>query len=148
MATTVMLLSVLTALVKALLFGDNRINDYSFFNVDTSVNTSKHYGIVTFGPIYNDDDEIRIQVDPDTLNVVSYWEVDGNLNSDGLDYIAITWDVKDVSSISRDIVAIWKNVNLENLNIKNPSLEAKMVRNKIRKAAENMDNKIINIKVD
>lgn len=150
MVTTIMLMTVLTALVKAIIFSDNRTSKSFFFDTSLQLNVPKHYGIITFGPMYEDNEDIRISVDPDTLDVFANFEVESEIDAGCLDYIEITWDVQDPSSIGHDIFNIYKKVDTKGCaNIcEKRSEEIQIVEERIREVAKNMNNKIVNIKVD
>ena len=145
MATTVMLLSFLTALVKAIVFSDDHINN-KHYDADMSLAVPSHYGTVRFGATF-DDNYIRIEVDPDTLVVTSFWEIDSKIDPDSWYGLAVTWDVKDHSTIGRDILLLYRNINTFDWFAENSNDEARVVNIKINKLAEKMNNKVIKIEM-
>ena len=150
MATTIMLMTVLTDLVKAIIFSNDRTSKSFFFDTNLQLNVPNHYGIIAFGPMYEDNEDIRISVDPDTLDVFANFEVESEIDAGYLDYIEITWDIQDPSSIGRDIFNIYKKVDTKGcIDICEERFEEmQIVKERIREVAKNMNNKIVNIKVD
>ena len=145
MATTVMLLSVLTALVKAILFSDDRINN-DRFTADTTLAVPQHFGSVHFGT-NADTNYIRIEVDPDTLNVTSYCDIEDCVMPYIFYYVAITWDVRDSLSIGRNIYTICREIMSWDWFHDNDMINEAMVKTKIHKLAEKMNNRIVNITI-
>ena len=147
MATTIMLLTVLTALVKTILFNDDDINN-GFYSADMAIEAPRHYGIVRCDG-RNTYSYIHISVDPNTLNVESYWETESYFQ-EGYSYgITITWDVEDPSSIGRNIFAVYTKIDyIPDINPLSQNEEEQIIKSRIQDAAKIMNNKIINIKVD
>ena len=146
MVTTVMLLSVLAALVKSIIFSDDHINS-KHYDADMSLAVPHHYGTVKFGTTF-DDNYIRIEVDPDTLAVTSFWEIDSKIDGDSWYGLAVTWDVVDHDSIGRDILLLYRNINTFDWFAENSEDEKRVVNIKINKLAAKMKNKVIKIDVD
>ena len=150
MATTVMLLSVLAALVKAILFADNRIND-DRFTADTTLAVPQHFGTVHFGTNANtncaDTNYIRIEVDPNTLNVTSYCDIEDCVIPYIFYYVSITWDVRDSLSIGHNIYTVCREIMSWDWFHDNDMINEAMVKTKIHKLAEKMNNRIVNITI-
>ena len=146
MATTIMLLSVLTALLKAILFSDDRINK-DRYTADISLAVPYQYGSVNYG-VCGNEDYIRIEVDPNTLNVTSFFDIESCVNPGIFYYVAITWDVKDPSSIGRNIFAIRREVDSWDWFTENRTDEEQVINIKINNLAHNMNNNIVKIAID
>lgn len=145
MATTVMLLSVLAALVKAIWFSDDRINN-DRFTADTTLAVPQHFGTVHFGT-NTDTNYIRIEVDPNTLNVTSYCDIEDCVMPYIFYYVSITWDVRDSLSIGHNIYTICREIMSWDWFHDNDMINEAMVKTKIHKLAEKMNNRIVNITI-